>query len=527
MSDIRDVMFQADLEMEEEALVTVAPGSSGLSKKRWAVPGAAAVMLLGAAAVILSKSGSSPAQAMPEMHTVLAAAECSGLGTDCSSTKCCKAGGHKGYQCYQKHDHWAECLEECTPGVHPGEKEGTYNTSGVFQPVSWSCKKLGEKGDPDPCSAPGEDCRQTKCCSSAFGGNGMTCFEKDETYATCRETCDHEKDWSCKALGERTKWDAGCTWAGESCAEQHLCCNQGFVCAVKDESWTTCFQTKKKSSWVTTNIPIPSTWDGTILGGGRTEYSVPAAAEGEKVAGTSLYCFMAYLPGSYEVSLMLEAKQDKASVFACDGYDTFHSWQSQKAGWDTGEATLSNTDVFIDVWKHMVATGKYLEHDWTVKVDADAVLLPDRLKSHLAALRPPAYRPLYIKNNAMDPGMGNSGFLGAVEVFSKQAVQIYADNYEGCHKTLGIAAGEDGFFKGCMDALGVGFMTDPQLFNPDKSAGACNLGQRAAFHPLKTSKDWKCCLDITKGINHKVDYGVCDLPGYVTPTEPPAPKEQD
>lgn len=527
-SGTRSPRFSPEDGLEGEMLSLVGPDSAlapgVIASKRW-VQGAAAVMLLGAAAVVLSRSGPSSVvqNAGPEMRMQLAATECSFPGSDCRSASCCKAGGKDGFQCYAKNENWAECMEECKPGVHDGEKEGTW-VDGKMQPASWSCEKLGERGDPDPCSAPGDDCRSTKCCSSTRGGNGMTCFEKDETYATCRDTCEDEADWSCTALGNRTAFPAGCAWAGDSCAAERQCCNRGFQCVVKDAAWTTCFQTVKKTSWVSKNIPIPGDWEGTILGGGREEFAVAAATDGEQVAGTSLYCFMAYLPGSYEVSLMLEAKQDNASVFACDDYDLFKAWQSAKAGWDTGEATLSNTDVFIDVWKHMIASGKYLKSDWTVKVDADAVLMPDRLKSHLQALRPPAYRPLYIKNNGMNAGMGNNGFLGAVEVFSKQAVQVYADNQEGCRKTLGLEGGEDGYFKSCVDALGIGFMVDLELFNPDHSAGVCNMGSRAAFHPLKTSKDWRCCIDITRGINHRVEYGVCDFPDYVAPTEAPAEK---
>ena len=42
----------------------------------------------------------------------------------------------------------------------------------------------------------------------------MTCFAKDKVgaeWASCRETCDATtaKGWSCKALGERTKYPAG------------------------------------------------------------------------------------------------------------------------------------------------------------------------------------------------------------------------------------------------------------------------------------------------------------------------------
>jgi len=369
----------------------------------------------------------------------------------------------------------------------------------------------------DPCGVPGEDCTSSKCCSAERGGGDMTCFKKDDTWASCSNTCDPNsgdtKDWSCKALGNRTKYPSGCSWAGQNCEKDALCCNIGFSCVVKDDTWTACVQTVKKTTWVTKAVPVPSDWKGTFIAGGRTEYSVPAVAEGQPTSGASLYCFMAILPDSPEVTLMLLAKRNKASIFACDASDVFHSWKSATAGWDTGESTLTNTDVFINVWELVHQKGVYKNFDWTVKVDADAVLVPDRLKSHINALRPPAYRAIYLKNNAMDAGLGNNGFLGAVEVFSKVAAQIYFDNAEGCHTTLGINSGEDGFFKGCMDALGVGFMTDAQLFNPDRSPGACSMGQRAAFHPLKSPVNWQCCIDIVNGKPHNVEYGNCNL-GY-------------
>jgi len=369
---------------------------------------------------------------------------------------------------------------------------------------------------PDPCASPGEDCSKSHCCSAGRGAAGMTCFQKDETYATCMNSCessgDH-KDWNCKALGNRTLIPTGCAWAGSSCAKDRLCCNIGFSCIVKDENFIGCTQTVKKTTWMSTNIPVPADWEGTFIAGGRTEYQVPSAPQGQPVAGNRLYCFMAILPNSNEVTLMKLARNNKAHVFACDGSDIFHSWQSTKGAWDTGEATLTNTDVFINVWSQVAKKAEYLKYDWTVKADADAVIVPDRLKQHIAALRPPAYRAIYLKNNAMDKGLGNNGFLGAVEVFSTSAVQIYFDNAEGCHKTMGINAGEDGFFKGCMDALGVGFMVDAQMFNPDISPGACSMGARAAYHPLKDPTNWQCCIDIINGKKHNVVYGKCEL-GY-------------
>lgn len=369
---------------------------------------------------------------------------------------------------------------------------------------------------PDPCGTPGEDCTKSQCCSQGRGAGGMTCFAKDDNFATCMPQCestgDH-KDWSCKALGNRTLFPTGCGWAGASCAKDKLCCNTGFSCIVKDDTFMGCTQTVKKSTWASQNVAVPAGWQGTFVAGGRTEYQVPAAAEGQPVAGTSMYCFMAILPSSNEVTLMKLARNNKAHIFGCDAHDVYHSWQSTKGSWDTGEATLTNTDVFINVWQQVMKKGRYLNYEWSVKADADAILIPGRLKQHMEALRPPAYRAIYMKNNAMDKGLGNNGFLGAVEVFSKVAVQVYFDNQEGCHKTMGINAGEDGFFKGCMDALGVGFMVDAQMFNPDISPGVCNNEARAAFHPLKDPSNWQCCLDIVNGKPHEVKYGKCEL-GY-------------
>jgi hypothetical protein len=501
-------------------------------------------------------------------------------------------------------DEYAICAEDCQEGAHEGETEGTWDQNGVFQPVKWSCEKLGdrsEKGcsafdaesacpsaycmwkqdsclascdtisDPgacwdtkhcmytegkcmdacwdfgseetclptktcywhgdrqacqmgwwlfqmpevcdqdlgymwngtcnlDPCSAPGEDCKSTKCCSQARGASGMTCFAKNDDYATCKETCDDTGDWSCTALGERTGYSAGCAWSGKSCASEKLCCNIGFSCAVKDEYFTGCVQTQKKTTWVTQEVPIPGGWDGRIVGPGRSEYEMQPAGPDDEKLGNSLYCFMAYLPGSYEEELVNQAKEIGASVYGgCDEVDLFHTWQSASAGWDTGESTLSNTDVFINVWEQVAKKGSYMAHDWTVKADPDCVVVPDRLKSHLDALNAPAWAAVYVKNNGMDAGLGNNGFLGAIEVFSKKAVQLYIDNADGCREALGLNAGEDGYFKGCMDSLGVGFMRDNEMFFPDEAAGACSQGQRAAFHPLKDPGEWKQCWDIVTG----------------------------
>lgn len=340
----------------------------------------------------------------------------------------------------------------------------------------------------------------------------MTCWKKDDHWSSCGKFCDGE-GWNCTAVGNRTKLPLSCTWSGQECSETKLCCNIGFTCAVKDDNYAGCTQTVKKSTWFSQKVPIPAGWKGTVLGGGQKEYAQQGVdPKGGNVAGTRLYCFMAVLPKSPEVPLMEVAKANNASVFGCDGHGVFNSWADKSAEWDTGESTLINTDVFLNVFEQVKQAGEWFKYDWIVKVDPDAVLIPWRLKWHIQALHPPRDTPIYLKNNHMDPGLGNNGFLGAVEVFSKTALELYFDNWEGCKSSLGLSAGEDGFFKGCMDAMGVGYMTDGNMFQPDYDPAICRKQDRAAFHPLKKPDAWQCCWDIIKGKKRPVAYAHCTMP---------------
>lgn len=328
----------------------------------------------------------------------------------------------------------------------------------------------------------------------------MTCFEKNQDYATCLDQFDpqYQKGWSGKKLGNRTKFVAGCSWAGQECSQTKACCNEGFNCAVKDDTFTGCALNMQVSSWVKQEVPLPADWEGTVVGGWRGEYAVDPVPEGGDVAGMSLYCIMVVLPDSPEVELMEAAKKNKGSVFGCNASKVYNSWKTDSEGWDTGESTLVNTAVFLKVFQWVKDDGEYLRHDWLVKADPDCIFLADRLRGHMWGLRPPPNTPIYFKNNNVE-GMGNSNFLGAIEVFSKRAVQIYLDNDEDCGTYLGTNSGEDGFFKGCMDALGVGFMWDHDMFKPNYDPAICTNGKYAAYHPMKFASHWQRCWDIATG----------------------------
>jgi hypothetical protein len=468
--------------------------------------GFAALVLCGTAAVFGRKSGGLAkfgAQSIvgqvsldvPEEDEIL---ECAEQDADCSESKCCK---DIGFQCYAKAEGWAVCRKDCDPKAMQ-----KYDPSNE----EWSCEELGERAR---CANNEEDCSKFGCCAEP----NHQCYKKNDDWSMCFESCDpaemkkhdpEKEDWSCEEIGERN-FESKCTWAGEDCLKTKCCNNDGFTCAVQDENFAGCTQTTMKTTWDEQEVPIPADWDGKVLGYGRGEYMVEPAAEGAPVAGTSLFGFMVYLPNSTEESLMWLAKKNGVSIFGCDDYMTAHAWQSGAGGWDTGETTLVNTDVFTVAFETMRQDGRFKKHDWVVKVDPDCVFFADRLRAHLQEMRPPAYTPMYIKNNNMDPGLGNNGFLGAVEIFSNTAMQTYFANAEGCKRTFGSNSGEDGFFKGCMDALGAGFMVDPNVFTPDYDPAVCREGGRVAFHPIKKYNEWQCCVDIVMGKDRHVEYGSC------------------
>jgi hypothetical protein len=450
----------------------------------------------------------SPCSDFPDQDTCSGQDECMWHGDTCKDA-CWVYGKSKNCTSKENSDRCVQKGDQCTPGCWTySDKDGCgTGAQCIWRAATESCEE-------DECSAPGEDCRKTKCCSGPRGGGGMTCFQKDKYFATCAKSCSEEDDWECTKLGNRTKTDPHCSWAGLDCKETGMCCNVGFQCMVKDEFFTGCVQSFtrviQKGELKQVNVDLPEGWpaDPKFIGGGQLEYEMPKASAEDEL-GTDLYCFMAYLPGSYEEKLMELAKANSASIFACDAYDVYKTWQSNMVGWSSEQTTLENTDVFISVWSEVKKAGRLWSYSWTVKVDPDCLLVPQRLQWHLEALDVPKAQPVYVKNNNLNASQGNNGFLGAVEIFSREALELYYDWWPECKESLGVDSGEDGFMKGCMDALGVGYVVDGGGFKPDDNVEVCKQGQWAAYHPMKDQKNYQCCVDIVNGIDRKTEYGNC------------------
>lgn len=154
----------------------------------------------------------------------------------------------------------------------------------------------------------------------------------------------------------------------------------------------------------------------------------------------------------------------------------------------------ATTNSFLNTWTFIVAydtlmhSGKVWKHDFLVKADPDAVILPDRIRSHVGAYKG---IPCFFANcNNQGPKV-----YGAVEVTSVPAFGAYQDRVAEC-KGLGWQGwGEDGYLQNCMAHLGVRMIEDYALVSDQRcSPTSCYDGGRAAFHPFKDPGSWQGCF---------------------------------
>jgi len=364
---------------------------------------------------------------------------------------------------------------------------------------------------PWDCAADGEDCSKSSCC----GKPGSTCYRKNEYWAACNQTCSAggagEDAWKCEALGRKAP--PSCSWEGENCATSGCCRRTGFKCFQRNEYWASCSDECSKLSALSPGEP----WTCKELGGSQGEHPVRPVAKAE-AAGTKLFCFAVVTPqgvvapgvkAGYEKPLQDAVKAKGLGIFACDASAIYNGTRVEKGNWQS----VVNTDIFIKVWGQVKADGQYAMYDWTVKVDADAVFFPGRLRAHLLGLRPPASKAVYLHNINF-----RFGFMGALEVLSTKAVDTFLASIYECSQNLGHNGGEDFFTMQCLDSNGVGSMTDNALLN-DKytqtsgwdlfDVDPCTEDSAVAFHPYKAINSWMACHAVAMHQAKPADFFGC------------------
>merc|ERR1712217_984243 len=317
-----------------------------------------------------------------------------------------------------------------------------------------------------------------------------------------------------------------CAKTEQNCISQKCCQTTGYTCYEVHSGYAKCMKA------CTPGV------DGTCLTQAVTAEGAMSTITNSK---TNLFCWSFYQAetGStkpqYDLELLRTNLFLGTSIFGCEAYRVF----SDVATWlspgkvetvkveDTENnfhfakrkvtGTWINSNIFIQTWRKIKEENMWSSKDWTVKVDADAVFLPSRLRSKLAGTEVTA-NGIYLENCKYV----NFGFFGNLEVFSKQAFATFLANLEDCKSSLNYLGrekdfgnepwGEDLFAQRCMDLHGVDrvsawdITTDGmcQAYRPEgekknkKWKPDCAVVQTAAMHPFMKPKDFFDCLKATQ-----------------------------
>lgn len=221
--------------------------------------------------------------------------------------------------------------------------------------------------------------------------------------------------------------------------------------------------------------------------------------------GIKLFCWSLAQPG-YEFDILRRQNELYAGIFACDD-QLIMSFDKLTIGdgdgkvetvplekLDSGfskDGTSANTQQFMKAWEAIKADGRWEKHDWVVKVDPDAVLLPDRLRIHLNAFNG---GNTYVRNcnKAMSEG---TMMFGALEAISKSALDGYYANFDACNNEIPWQAwGEDLFMMRCLEHVGTSPSEDFNIIQDGVCNGVwCGDNSAAAFHPMKDVPAWEAC----------------------------------
>jgi hypothetical protein len=268
--------------------------------------------------------------------------------------------------------------------------------------------------------------------------------------------------------------------------------------------------------------------DSTGATGTEFGYPAPTPAPVSKIptwlptpsAGTSLFCWALMVATSYERGLLAGQYKSHASIFACNEFEVYSNMSvdlvpglkckavtvNLQCKYGGEFKTALNTPIFITVWSQVVQDARYLEHDWTAKVDADAVFLPQRLRMLVTGVNEEP-TGVYLTNCKL-------GMHGPLEVISRNAVTTWYHGITRCEqhfKTLchgDCQWGEDMFIDQCLWKVlkikrlkAFGMLVEDHCEAP-QGWQSCLNSSAVAFHPFKQAAEYGACLKRAKTIGY-------------------------
>jgi len=226
-----------------------------------------------------------------------------------------------------------------------------------------------------------------------------------------------------------------------------------------------------------------------------------------------MFCWALVLPRGVEPELLLRQSREGVGIFSCDAHLAISNtsltvaFGAAAAGLKTAIIDTSlftplggkyytalNSPVFIKAWHAVFQDGRYRSYDWTLKLDADTVFLPGKVRTLLGrhcSDGADGCRAKYLTNFGGD-------IHGPVEALSRRAMELYDEKEAQCTTQVDYSdKGEDWYLGLCMELLGIPGEEEPSLLSDwhlDRGfPSACDT-VHATFHPFKNWDYYFRCL---------------------------------
>jgi len=299
---------------------------------------------------------------------------------------------------------------------------------------------------------------------------------------------------------------------GATGPRMQVCSSAFYPTTTTTTTSTTTTETYTTSTTVTSTTTTTTTKTTTGTSTTSTTWGYP-----------SLFCIEVVRVHGYELPMVKAQQRVRASIFSCEEYRVFSDGgQEQVIGIDPGGQEIRtivippikkkmgdlkdkgvttnswlNTETFLQVWNLLdKKDGRWIHHDWVIKVDPDAVFFPDRLKkkllghtyagSNLFVMNCDKYKPVAL--------------YGSLEIFSKKALENYLHGQWDCRKNLPWKGwGEDFFMSHCMKHLKVEPLYDFSLIGDKRCHYApCSDTSKIVYHDYKNLSGWMECWTMSR-----------------------------